>query len=271
MDTFDSKNDDFPSFSDYLQAQGYTPATVAAWGGCLRRYAAGGHPSPDAFLASLAEGGYSSSSLNKYRQALLHYGRYQVAGGGLGWVVGSGYYGGGHQSHPVLNPSQVQGLYQACGEGRLGGRDGALLALCYGCGLRRAEASGLDVGDLRFGRRALRVGRGKGSRERWVPLSAGVESRLAAYLKDVRPHFGPQGPALLLSIHGQRATPGLLTRCFRALRERAGLEERTGLHSLRHSIATHLLAAGMPLESIARFLGHASLSSTQVYTHLADG
>ena len=150
-------------------------------------------------------------------------------------------------------------------------RDQAMLAIFYGCGLRRNEGVHLDVSDIDFDSQILHVRKGKNYSERFVPI--GKSQYLQNYVYDHRPQLIiTPTDALFLSQRGQRIQgQSLLHRLKKLQRLSANttlMEKTIGLHSLRHSIATHLLAAGMKLESISRFLGHSSLESTQIYTHI---
>ncbi len=144
-------------------------------------------------------------------------------------------------------------------------RDAALFTLLYGCGLRISEALGLDVRDapLPEGTSPLRV-RGKGGRERLVPVLPAVRTAVAAWLRH-HPDRRPGAP-LFLGARGERLNPGVAQRTLREWRRLAGLPEHATPHALRHSFATHLLAAGADLRAIQELLGHASLSTTQRYT-----
>ena len=173
----------------------------------------------------------------------------------------------------VLLRSQIEALYAACAETALGLRDRAMLALYYGCGLRRSEGVALDVSDVLLERAMVYVRHGKNYRERYVPLATGVARDLGSYLLEARPMLAhPKTRALLVSVRGRRIGGQSLLLRLRRLQDQAGVLPDTliGLHTLRHSVATHLLIAGMPLEEIAQFLGHQSLESTQRYTHLVD-
>ena len=157
----------------------------------------------------------------------------------------------------------------------IGARDRALLAVFYGCGLRRNEGVMLDVGDVNFDRAMLHVRKGKNYKERFVPVSKTSLKYLQDYIYDHRPELLKDGrsDALFISYNhcGRMRGQSLAVRLKRLMVQTGNAElidKEAGLHTLRHSIATHLLAAGMPLESISRFLGHSSLESTQVYTHL---
>ena len=146
-------------------------------------------------------------------------------------------------------------------------RDTALFTLLYGCGLRIAEALALDVADApRVGLAgALRVV-GKGSKERIVPVLPVVREAISAWLR-VHP-FGV-GP-LFVGSRGGRLDAAVAQRTLRIYRRQAGLPEHATPHALRHSFATHLLAGGADLRSIQDLLGHASLSTTQRYTHVDE-
>lgn len=170
------------------------------------------------------------------------------------------------ERRPNLNDKQIEAI-QA--------RDRAMLAIFYGCGLRRNEAVNLDVSDINFDRSLLHVRKGKNYKERLVPISKTSLKHLQDYIYDHRPEIlqGSKSEALFVSMKLKRMdgqTMLIRLKYVQHQTENADLiEKEIGLHTLRHSIATHLLQAGMPLESIARFLGHGSLESTQIYTHLA--
>jgi len=154
-------------------------------------------------------------------------------------------------------------------------RDRAMLAIFYGCGLRRNEGVNVDLSDINFDRSVLHVRKGKNNRERLVPISKTNLGHLQEYVYDHRQALLllTKTDALFIGGHGKRISgQGLLVslKKLQYLTEDLDvLEKEIGLHTLRHSIATHLLQAGMKLESISRFLGHSSLESTQIYTHLA--
>jgi len=155
-------------------------------------------------------------------------------------------------------------------------RDRAMLAIFYGCGLRRTEGVSLDVGDINFDRSILHVRKGKNYRERLIPISKTNLKYLTEYVYDHRPELtkGSKTEALFIAYSTTKRMQGqsLFIR-LKNLQYQTGnadlIEKEIGLHTLRHSIATHFLQAGMKLESISRFLGHSSLESTQIYTHVA--
>ena len=179
----------------------------------------------------------------------------------------------------ILSPEEVQTLYACCDPTTaVGIRDRAMLSIYYGCGLRRSEGTGLDVRDVLSRRKLLYVRKGKNYQERYVPLTTAIIADLQTYLHQGRPvllgkQYTSAGrhSALLLSERGKRIQSQSLLLRLKILCHRAGLSHRTiTLHTLRHSIATHLLQSGMALQDIARFLGHRSLEATQIYTHLDD-
>jgi site-specific recombinase XerD len=147
-------------------------------------------------------------------------------------------------------------------------RDRALLELLYGCGLRAAEACDLDVGDVRLGAEHIRV-TGKGGKQRVVPLGGAATAALRRYLARGRPRMA-SGPAgrLFVSVRGRPLHPSDVRRSLLRALERAGVAERSP-HALRHTFATHLLEGGADLRSIQHLLGHASVGTTQVYTHVS--
>jgi integrase/recombinase XerD len=175
----------------------------------------------------------------------------------------------------ILTRMEVKALYNACSNDALGLRDRAMLAVYYGCGLRRNEGASLEVSDVLLKEKLIYVQKGKGYRERYVPMSEVVKEDLENYIHVARQSLLSCGPemkeqALLLSFRGRRMDGNSLLMRLKALEKAARLNKSIGLHTLRHSIATHLLQSGMALENVSRFLGHQSLESTQIYTHLAN-
>lgn len=154
----------------------------------------------------------------------------------------------------------------------IGARDLAILLLLYGSGLRVSEALSLTARDLPIGE-AIRV-TGKRSKTRIVPVVKAVREAIADYLKQCPYPIAGDSP-LFLGARGGPLSADLVRRSVRAARVRLGLPETLTPHALRHSFATHLLARGADLRSLQELLGHASLSSTQIYTkvdaaHLLD-
>jgi site-specific recombinase XerD len=144
------------------------------------------------------------------------------------------------------------------GHGPLALRNRALVELVYSAGLRSSEAVGLDLADLDFDREQLHV-RGKGGKERIVPLGEEAGHLLARYVREARPELvhGAEN-AVFVSARGKRLDTSTLRRIF------------AHPHRLRHAFATHLLEGGADLRTIQELLGHSSLSTTQLYSHV-DG
>ncbi len=147
-------------------------------------------------------------------------------------------------------------------------RDVAMLETIYSSGLRISEACGLTVGDIDFGSRVLRV-RGKGKKERLVPVGAPALAAIEAYWHLIRHPQSAGAPVFFGERNAVDAVvPGTLQRRLKTYLAAAGLDPALTPHKLRHSFATHLLDRGADLRSVQELLGHARLSSTEVYTHL---
>ena len=143
-------------------------------------------------------------------------------------------------------------------------RDAAVLTLLYGCGLRISEALDLRPQDLARGQTSLRI-TGKGNKTRLVPLLPIVVDAVEAY-RALCPYHLPNAGPLFRGARGAKLKPGLIQRAMQKLRGAFGLPDTATPHALRHSFATHLLSGGGDLRTIQELLGHASLSTTQVYT-----
>ena len=149
-------------------------------------------------------------------------------------------------------------------------RDVAMLEMLYATGARVAELCGLDLGDIDYNRQTIRV-LGKGNKERTIPMGKPAIKALEVWLKDGRkPLVNSQsGPAVFLGARGRRIDQRTVrTVVYEALSAIEGIE-RMGPHALRHSAATHLLEGGADLRTVQEILGHASLATTQIYTHVS--
>ena len=149
-------------------------------------------------------------------------------------------------------------------------RDRALFELIYSCGLRVSEAVGLKVSSLFLDEAIVRVW-GKGSKERIVPLGELAEAWIRKYLEEARPALLRRGGGgdthLFLNNRGTALSRKGMWKRFRSIAERASVDS-SKLHTLRHSFATHLLRGGADLRAVQELLGHADISTTQIYTHL---
>ena len=170
----------------------------------------------------------------------------------------------------ALSVDQVEALLNAAGfdDTALALRDRALLEVLYGSGARISEAVGLAIDDIDTEQRAIRLF-GKGSKERVVPLGRYALAALDAYLVRSRPSLaatGKGGPAVFLNARGGRLSRQSAWTVLRAAAEKAGVGGAISPHTLRHSFATHLLDGGADVRVVQELLGHASVTTTQIYT-----
>ena len=212
--------------------------------------------------------GLSENYIRKQWQVVRKFSRYLAESGQESFTIAVKIRGVPMPAKPILTQEEITRLYEATGEDVLGLRDRAMLALYYGCGLRKHEGLQLDVADLLLEKDLVYVRKGQGYRERYVPLSGRNKMDLKNYLAYGRPYLAQlkSQQALLLTVNsGRLKSPG---ERLQQLKAKAGITGPASLHTLRHSIASHLLHSGMKLEQIQRFLGHSSLESTQIYTHI---
>lgn len=178
------------------------------------------------------------------------------------------------RSKPVwLTQDEINRLYEAVPESILGIRDKAMLAVYYGCGLRLNEGVNLEVSDIDVMAKVLHVRKGKHYKERFVPIADKNLEEIKLYIDYARPQLLQDNKSTALFIDANKGRPiqsvSLYVR-IKQLIKKAKINRKAGTHTLRHSIATHLLQSGMKLERIQQFLGHADLDSTQIYTHLIN-
>ena len=170
----------------------------------------------------------------------------------------------------AISIEEVEALLEAASVGDTPAslRDRALLELLYGAGARISEAVGLDVDDVDTEQGVVRLF-GKGGKERVVPLGSYAAQALSAYLVRARPALAAKGkgtPAIFLNQRGGRLSRQSAWSVLRAAAERAGLSGHISPHTLRHSFATHLLDGGADVRVVQELLGHASVTTTQIYT-----
>jgi integrase/recombinase XerD len=160
----------------------------------------------------------------------------------------------------LKSPSQDDALYY---------RDRAMLELAYAAGLRVSEWVSIQVKDVRMDEGLVRV-RGKGSKERLVPFGRVALSAIAIYLRELRPHLerGEGKGVLFLNARGRPLSRMGAWKILRGHVERSGISRPVSPHTLRHSFATHLLEGGADLRAVQEMLGHADVSTTQIYTHV---
>jgi integrase/recombinase XerC len=165
-----------------------------------------------------------------------------------------------------LEESEVATLIEVPGETDSARRARAILELLYATGIRCAELVGLDLGDVDLDARTIRV-LGKGSKERIVPFGQPALAALSAYYP-ARLNTRPRSAALFVNARGGRLTDRWVRQIVTHRVKQVAIARRLSPHSLRHSFATHLLERGADLRSIQELLGHASLTTTQRYTHV---
>jgi site-specific recombinase XerD len=173
----------------------------------------------------------------------------------------------------VLGPDEISRLLDRIPASRpLEVRDRALFEVAYACGLRAEEIVNLDTDGLDFDSESVRV-TGKGRRTRIVPMGEPAQRALRRYLETARPALAANRAeqALFLSRRGRRLSPSDVRRRLERWLREAAVAGRVSPHTLRHSFATHLLEGGADLRSIQELLGHASVSTTQVYTRVEPG
>jgi integrase/recombinase XerD len=171
----------------------------------------------------------------------------------------------------TLSTYDVEQLLAGCvGDGSVALRDRALLELLYSTGARISEAVGLDVDDLDVEQRVVRL-HGKGGRDRIVPVGRPALAAVDAYRVRARPELarrGRGGAALFVNARGARLSRQSAWHALRAAADAAGLVTEVSPHTLRHCFATHLLAGGADVRVVQELLGHASVTTTQIYTHV---
>lgn len=215
----------------------------------------------------------SNNHLNKQIQALKLFSRYiRETGRSLaGFVLPRLEETRGK---PVwLTKPEIKALYEVIPNSVLGIRDKAMLAIFYGCGLRLNEGASIELKDIDEVRKVLHVIKGKHYKERFVPIAEKNYEEIKLYVDYARPQLlqRVKTDALFISvIKGKAITKQSLYIRIKGLVKKAEIKKKVGTHTLRHSIATHLLQSGMKLERIQQFLGHGSIDSTQIYTHLKN-
>jgi integrase/recombinase XerD len=215
-------------------------------------------------------GGLSKNYIRKQLQVIKKFSRYLTESGQESFAVKLRIKGKATHIKSIFTTTEINKLYDAAGDDALGMRDKAMLALYYGCGLRKNEGVKVDIRDILLEKDLVYVRKGKGHKERYVPLAGGNKTDLENYIHYGRPCLTGEKreDALLLNINGKRLSGTTAYNRLQQLRTAARIKKPAGLHTLRHSIASHLLHSGMKLEQIQHFLGHGSLESTQIYTHL---
>lgn len=169
----------------------------------------------------------------------------------------------------ILTQNEIQILYKTAQKLE----EKTILHLCYGCGLRRSEAQDLNIKDVSFEQKLLFVRKGKGKKRRVIPITEKITNDLQDYYKQSELYRNENQQAFFITIKGNRITGTTIYETFKKLLEKTKIntsEKAICLHSLRHSIATHLLENEMSIEMVRNFLGHQNLKTTQIYTRVTN-
>ena len=262
--TVEAYSRDLVRFADHVEQEG------------VRRLADIERPQVTGYLRALEESGLSARSRRRMLVSVRRFLRYALATGRIRHDPTEGVVSprSGRRLPKRIRPEETEALLEACaGEDPLSVRDRAMVEVLYGGGLRVSELVGLPIGalDLRAG--WVRV-RGKGGKERLVPLGEPAIEAIERYLREARPKLlarsGGDPEELFLGRHGAAMTRQNFFLRLRAHARKAGLPtDRVSPHVLRHAFATDLLDGGADLRAVQTMLGHADLSTTQVYTHVS--
>jgi integrase/recombinase XerC len=225
-----------------------------------------------AYLAWLHEQGYARTTVARRLAAVRSWLRHLCRQGVLTKNPADGIRGPRQEKRlpHFLAPGEVSKLVAAPAETTLGTRDRAILETLYSAGLRVSELVGINVDDLDLDASVLTV-RGKGKKERLALLGRPAANAVQAMLSERAPldrAIGKPYDALFLNRFGKRITTRSVARMLEKYLAQTGLDQRTSPHTLRHTFATHMLDAGADIRSVQELLGHRSLGTTQIYTHV---
>ena len=227
------------------------------------------------FVAELQQAGYAKSTISRKLACLRSFFRFAVR---EGWVEAN-------IAKPLRNPragrklphflsaEEIARLLESPPSTSASGvRDRAILETMYSAGLRVSELVGLSIEDIDFSAGLVRV-RGKGRKERLSPLGSYAQKAIKEWLSQREPNpkaTKEHASAVFLNRFGNRLTSRSVGRMLEKYLKQCGLDQRTSPHTLRHSFATHLLQGGASIRHVQELLGHASITTTQIYTHLTS-
>lgn len=251
---------DLGDFFSYLDGQGNDALTADR--NAMRRY-----------LMGLRERGFATASITRKVSTIRSFYRFLVREEKIESSPLTGVIAPKREKRlpTVLRKEHLSALIEAAREETPQGiRNRAILELMYAAGVRLSEIAGLNVASIDFAERALLV-RGKGNKERIVLYGGPADTALRRYLSGGRPQLAlPDEEALFVNRHGTRLSGRSIQQIVRKHAMKAGLDQRIYPHLLRHSFATHLLDGGAELRVVQELLGHASASTTQIYTHVTE-
>ncbi len=224
-----------------------------------------------AYLLELKRQGFSPSTISRRLSAVKGYFRYMLNEGLIKANPTAGMKSPRKWAEipGALSPADVNSLLSAPDTKKKAGmRDAAILELLYATGMRISEVCGLKTADVNFDAGFLRC-MGKGSKERIIPVGGKALGSIKLYMEKARPHYARGGPPeLFITRLGGKFTRQGLWKIVKKYALKAGIRENMTPHMLRHSFATHLLERGADLRSVQEMLGHSSISTTQIYTHV---
>jgi integrase/recombinase XerC len=267
INTIDAYRGDLESFATFLTDDYWTvPRDQLDW----RRV---DHLTVRAYISHLARRKMSRTSTARHLSALRSFFKYLMREGAVEKNPARAVATPKREKTlpSVMQPADVAVLLEQPDVAvPLGTRDQAWMELLYASGLRISELVGIDLDDIELHTRLVKV-RGKGSKERIVPFGRKAEAAIRAYLP-VRANLIHDGEeaALFVNYRGERITTRSVRRLFDGYLRKASMRAGISPHTMRHSFATHLLNSGADLRAIQELLGHASLSTTQKYTHIND-
>lgn len=270
------------SLSDERNA---SPHTVRAYAADLRDFGrwalrgnidplAAGHRDIRGYLAELGRAGYTRRTMNRRLSALRALGRWLAANGladagAAAAIAGPKTRRSLPRTIPAADMERLLSVYDGRDDAR-GLRDRALMEFLYASGARVAEAAGLALADVDLDGAQARLF-GKGAKERIVPLHDTAVRAMRRYRDEARPALlaGGNTPRFFVSTRGNAMSADAIRAVFKEALALAGLDPSLSPHAMRHAFATDLLSGGADLRSVQEMLGHASLSTTQVYTHVS--
>jgi integrase/recombinase XerC len=261
--TVKSYAEDLFALRDFLsQDSGKVPEITALTTGNIR-----------AFVAHLHSSGYAASSVSRRLSSVKSFCKFLCRQAVMERNPAEGLRSprGGKRLPKFMATNQITALLEAPpAHDPMGLRDRALLETCYGGGLRVAELVAIDLGDLDLETGIVRV-QGKGKRERLAPIGKYAVQAIERWMAVRKPDTTASAKhqkALFLNKHGTRLTTRSVGRMIEKYLLQVGLDPKISPHTLRHTFATHLLDRGADIRSVQELLGHASITTTQIYTHL---
>jgi integrase/recombinase XerD len=273
-----SKKEELEEFKEYMQAVGYPAKSQRHHIDSILRFAywikkdlsSVARSDIKAYQIHLEhrpnerrEGGLKVNTIIGYLQPLVLFYSYLEKHQAIAINPLSGYRMPRKKNHPkaILSRLEIEQLYQVCECLQ----EVCILHLYYGLGLRRMEGQRVNLADIDYKNGWLYVPKGKGGKGRKMPLTAKIRKDFKAYVLEERASSKSQ--ALLLNSQQNRLRGAVALKVLKQLLKRANIPKEITLHSLRHSIATHLIQSKLPLEQVRDYLGHAHLESTQRYIH----